>query len=195
MPWKFFDKFGVRQRELFPIEQFADLPRSTSVPTTIVDGQEVLLVDFLTTPNWHWRLRYNAFSTATYKWEYIGGIPAIAFEGASFSTSSVTDVQDLVSSPPAFQINHPGIYRVEFGAKLQNGSTGSFGTITLYNGGVSTSVTLNGNGQGVMQGSVITNVIGSFGGVVEMRFKSNNASFSQTFSQRWIQLTPIAINQ
>jgi len=51
----------------------ATLTYTTTLPGSPTDGQEVVLVDSLTAPTYIWRLRYNAGSASTYKWEFIGG--------------------------------------------------------------------------------------------------------------------------
>jgi hypothetical protein len=47
----------------------------TTLPAAPFDGQEAILVDSLTNPNYQWRFRYNAGSSSAYKWEFIGGPP------------------------------------------------------------------------------------------------------------------------
>jgi len=49
----------------------------TSLPASPVDGQEYVLVDSTTAPTYQWRFRYNAGSSSVYKWEFIGGTPAV----------------------------------------------------------------------------------------------------------------------
>ena len=51
---------------------------NTSLPTSPVDGQEAILVDSVTNPTYIWHFRYNAGSTSAYKWEFIGGAPAVS---------------------------------------------------------------------------------------------------------------------
>ena len=48
----------------------------TQLPASPVDGQEAILVDSVTNPSYQWRFRYNAASTGTYKWEFVGGTTA-----------------------------------------------------------------------------------------------------------------------
>ena len=48
-------------------------PLSTTLPGSPVDGQEVILVNSLTAPVYHWHMRYVAASTNSNKWIYVGG--------------------------------------------------------------------------------------------------------------------------
>jgi hypothetical protein len=60
---------------------WADLPKTnyaTSLPSSPIDGQETILVDSITNPTYQWRFRYNVNSSSSYKWEFIGGAPAIS---------------------------------------------------------------------------------------------------------------------
>jgi hypothetical protein len=53
----------------------ANIPYATTFPASPYDGQEAILVDSTTNPQWKWRFRYNAASISPYKWEFIGGAP------------------------------------------------------------------------------------------------------------------------
>ena len=55
----------------------ANIPYGTSLPASPFDGQEAILVDSVSNPTYQWRFRYNAGSTSTYKWEFVGGSPVI----------------------------------------------------------------------------------------------------------------------
>lgn len=50
----------------------------TSLPTGPFPGQEIILVDSISSPTFHWHLRYNDLSVSSYKWEFIGGSPLFA---------------------------------------------------------------------------------------------------------------------
>ena len=52
----------------------------TSLPASPLDGDEAILVDSTTAPTFTWRFRYNANSTSTYKWEFVGGSTYLAYE-------------------------------------------------------------------------------------------------------------------
>jgi len=59
----------------------------TTLPATPVDGQEVILVDSITAPTYTWHLRYNASSTYTWKWEFLGGNPYFSSQTVNWATA------------------------------------------------------------------------------------------------------------
>jgi hypothetical protein len=109
----------------------------TSLPANPIDGQEAVLVDSLTNPSYQWRFRYNANSTSIYKWEYIGGSPAVSAYGGS---DPVATGWNAVSNPPAVGFPRNGEYLFEYSAMF-NAASGS----TLVGLGIGISGSLAGN--------------------------------------------------
>lgn len=91
------------------------VPLVTSLPASPFDGQEVILVDSLTAPTYRWRFRYNAGSTSSYKWEFVGGTAAYAFVETDYNTSSSTYIDP---GGPSILIPRAGEYDVECQAKI-----------------------------------------------------------------------------
>jgi len=93
---------------------------STSLPASPVDGQEAILVDSVTNPSYQWRFRWNAGSTSSYKWEFVGGVPQFAAGGNlnSYTGSALTPL----SSGPNVPIVRAGEYLVGLGIFMQNQS-------------------------------------------------------------------------
>lgn len=89
----------------------------TSLPASPVDGQEFTLVDSITNPLYQWRFRYNAGSSSTYKWEFIGGI-SLRTNVTGFGTLTADGTYKNYS----FGLAAPraGDYRVLYTAVLQN---------------------------------------------------------------------------
>jgi len=84
----------------------------TSLPASPVDGQEAVLVDSITNPQYVWRFRYNASSTQAYKWEFVGGYPywtavvgAENFNGINAWVDANTNVGPQIAAPRAGQYN------------------------------------------------------------------------------------------
>jgi len=98
----------------------------TSLPASPSDGQEYTLVDSMTTPTYQWRFRYNAGSSSTYKWEYVGGADAYAEVTTDQSTSS-TSFTDLATVGPSLTTPRAGDYIVEWGARYYGGSSAAGG--------------------------------------------------------------------
>lgn len=164
----------------------------TSLPGSPADGDEYVLVDSTTAPTYALHFRYASGISDANKWVYIGGGPIRAFEASTFSTASTTDVTD--ANAPSITIPRAGVWLVEFGVRLGNGSSGSFGTMTLYNAGVSASKSVDGNAQGTMQGLNVTQLtVAAANDVLSVRHKSSTGSFSQGFQQRWIKATPLRV--
>jgi len=165
----------------------------TSFPVSPLDGHVHVLTDSTTASTWQWTFRWNNSSTNADKWELVGGSNASRYEITTFSTSSATDVTD--ANAPTFTIPRGGVYQLEFGVGISNGSSGSTGTMTLRKAGVNvTGATVAGNGQGFMQGSRLIDVTCATNDVISFVFKSSNASFSQGFSLRWLRVRPIRVS-
>jgi hypothetical protein len=81
----------------------ANIPYGTSLPASPFNGQEAILVDSTTNPSYAWRFRYNAGSTSTYKWEFIGGAPSLAYEAVDFVISTPTPAGPVLTAPRAGQ--------------------------------------------------------------------------------------------
>ena len=98
----------------------------TSLPTSPVDGQEAILVDSLTNPTYQWRFRYNAGSSSTYKWEFVGGSFAVAapVNGAENTASSYPVWTDLATVGPQIVVPRAGEYLAEVKAHATNDTPG-----------------------------------------------------------------------
>jgi hypothetical protein len=78
------------------------------LPVAPVDGQEHILVDSATNPDWQWRFRYNAGNTTGFKWEFIGGAPRHPSAAGGMVTASAAFV-DLTGGP-TFVVPRAGTY-------------------------------------------------------------------------------------
>lgn len=113
----------------------------TSLPTTPYDGQEFVLVDSLTNPTFSWRFRYNAGSSSSFKWEFIGGPPLVGYSAGNVTNGGTTSTwinivgttvtiprtgdyvikgSCVVSHPTAGATSYAGVY------------TGSVGNVSTY---------------------------------------------------------------
>jgi hypothetical protein len=84
----------------------------TSLPAVPADGDEHILVDSLTLPNYAWRFRYNAGSFSIYKWDFIGGGAAWATAGLGVGETigALSTWQDLTTVGPRVLGLRAGIY-------------------------------------------------------------------------------------
>jgi hypothetical protein len=63
---------------------------ATTLPGSPVDGEQVVLVDSLTTPTWAWVLRYLSAGTSGKKWVCLGGVPRRAETNPAASLTIAT---------------------------------------------------------------------------------------------------------
>ncbi|MEM3008358.1 MAG: hypothetical protein QXU32_01460 [Nitrososphaerales archaeon] len=98
----------------------------TSLPTNPVDGDMHIYVDSTTNPTYQWMFRYNANSSSSYKWEFIGGTPARSVV-ETFQTTTATSYSDLTTVGPDFTIPRAGDYLITINSVIRghgdNGST------------------------------------------------------------------------
>jgi len=174
----------------------------TNLPASPTDGQEYVLVDSVTNPTYQWKFRYNAGSTSTYKWEYVGGCPLQqigvggAFWGTNEQTSS-TSYTTLTTSGPGVTVPRSGEYDVEgvciAGNVVANNLSGfvffvTGGATPGWQGGEAVTVpSSNGNGSSISTKRNITMVAGNR---VEMRYATSNAANAAFFYNRSIWVTP-----
>jgi hypothetical protein len=86
----------------------------TAFPGSPTDGQEYILVDSTTNPTYQWYFRYNAGSSSTYKWEFVGGAPARNATTGLVSTTSTT----RAALGPGITVPRAGDYLVEVAAAV-----------------------------------------------------------------------------
>jgi hypothetical protein len=184
------------------------VPRVTTLPTTgLIDGMEVNYVADSATGT-VWRLKYNAGSPSTYKWEFVGGPPLHNIVAAS-TVASATYV-DLTVSGVSFTLARAGDYLIDFGVNgylavgggAGAGSTQAMVSITVngvaavdadgflvasYNDGVG-NYTVAGN-------SVVRRKTVNAGGVVAMRYRTAGATNGRgsSFYERFMTITPVRL--
>ena len=66
---------GVTNPNGIGVGAFTPPTYATTLPASPADGQQAILVDSTTSPTYQWLFRYNAGSSQTDKWEFVGGIP------------------------------------------------------------------------------------------------------------------------
>ncbi len=144
-----------------------------------------------------WRFKYNSGSGSAYKWEFVGGGPALAGPGGSVTTTSSTPTN--ITSGPAFTPPRAGEYVVRYGLLvLQNNATG-----------ISPTVRLNASTSGVLFTSQFNSSLGAGGfdnynltvlatlvasETVQMQVYNTSNAGSGSWSIAWIEATPIRIS-
>jgi hypothetical protein len=99
------------------------VPYGTTLPASPADGQEAILVDSTTNPNYQWRFRYNAASTSPYKWGFIGGSPWMGRIDTNETTTSAS-FADLTTTGPQIALPRAGVYELGMSVEMTNNGTG-----------------------------------------------------------------------
>lgn len=84
-----------------------------------------------------WQFQYNAGSSSTYKWEFIGGAPVyVKVDTFETGTTAWGGMQDLATVGPSFTCARAGDYSYVFTARTNN-NTANVGTVTtlVWNNG------------------------------------------------------------
>ncbi len=81
----------------------------TTLPASPADKDIAILVDSTTNPSYQWMFRYNAGSSSSFKWEFIGGSPAYS-EVLALETTTSSTYTDLATVGPSFTIPRSGDY-------------------------------------------------------------------------------------
>lgn len=173
----------------------------TVLPTSPANGQEFILTNSTTNPSWQWRLRYNANSTSTHKWEFVGGTPLFA-EVTTAQSVSVDDAlyQALATAGPSIALPLAGDYDVEIGTEFTSGGTGQWGRMSYDIGGTAAvdadSVGLDAIGTTQANtGSRCRRKTGLTAVTLTAKYRKGvaPASWTATFSSRWMRVTPVRI--
>ena len=140
-----------------------------------------------------WHLAYNANSTSTYKWEFLGGTPkrvevltaqAIASEG---TWSNLTTDGPLYAAPRAGDYNVRYSANVEFTANVTNAQVGA--AVGNADPDPPFPIAEEAAGLQALSGSQrLTGVAAS--AALKLRYYSDTAGELPTFSDRVIEITP-----
>lgn len=133
MPWSFYSNVGALKTGANSTGGYG-----TTLPASPIDGQEFTLVDSTTSPTYQWRFRYNAGSSNTDKWEFVGGSPARVAIATNETTTSLTYV-DLTTAGPSFTAPRAGQYLITTQAQASNGTGGAGGWATPKIGAAATA--------------------------------------------------------
>jgi len=176
----------------------APLPSyGTTFPTAPAHGDEHVLVDSLTNPSYQWRFRYNANSTSTYKWEFIGGTTLYAGIDPSEGTTTVSTWLDLATVGPRVILPSAGEYSAWCSSNAYHSVGGSACWIGISNGANNPQnqlpYTLSTANQGFIvsiAGSRIT--VSAAGGDIRMRYYNQNAG-TANWQYRRLSVQPIRV--
>lgn len=171
-------------------------PLVSSLPASPYDGQ-VVMFDANDGAATIWQLRYNAASSSSYKWEWVGGGFVSVFDttvitrsgGGGYGAGSGSDVQ--VGLPG----NVVGDYWVEHGARINPSGAGVATQQTAKLGAAASADANSILGSNANVGAYASQPIIAAGmaasDVIILKYAS--ASGSGSFSYRWLKLRPIRL--
>jgi hypothetical protein len=176
----------------------------TQLPSNPTDGQEHVLVDSTTNPSYQWKFRYNAGSTSAYKWEFVGGAPAINTVDTQEMTTSQTFV-NLATVGPQLAIPRDGEYEISWGAGIQALSSGvaymgiRFGAAATNNNDVvymyqGTSTAIETNAARTRKYTLVAGSGVPPGGGIGTAYRNNNNTTQCYFAYRWLRVQPVRIS-
>ena len=173
------------------------LPLLTALPQAPQDGQVIAYDagDGIT-----WRFRYNAGSTSSYKWEFVGG-PPLRDENNT-GTNDATGAY-IATNAPSVTCPLAGEYYVGFGGRLyaQNPAGGQcllgvhvagvFNSVYIdsWQGSAGTVTTLHATHHSRFFGLGAVTA----GQAISIRMRSGSNAYTATSEFRWVQATPIRV--
>ena len=173
----------------------------TALPANPIDGEEVIYTDSTTAPTFQWRLRYNAFSTSPYKWEFVGGAPKDVRIATSETWTTSALPTDCATVGPVFNVPLAGDYEVEIGATMGCSVTNTVMTVGVCKGGAA-NFSLNGglteakdySGNGTGQNITPTNrfllpgLTANF--ELKVKYMHQAGTATATCLNRWMRVVP-----
>lgn len=174
-------------------------PYGTSLPGSPADKDVAILVDSTTLPTYQWTFRWNAGSSNSDKWEFIGGIAGykgIQEDGTLESTASTTYVA-LTTAGPTFAIPRAGVYDVEIG--YSGGMGGLFGMMS-YDIGVTAAIDAD---CCRAQNAATATIVGTFYRVqrkaltavtLTAKYKASAGGSTEAFACRIMRVTPVRVS-
>lgn len=169
----------------------------------LFDGREILIVDNLSAPTYHWHFRFNSFSLLSEKWEFIGGSPAHEQNPTDSDTTS-TVYTNLPNIGPTLVLpaGVGGVFMIESGFtgrhdQPQNNCYMNFSINGGAVGGDDDAAIAHGNGVG---GLGETSVIARrrrtgipAGATIQSKYRSSTAINQARFRNRFLSITPVRI--
>lgn len=180
----------------FYTEQGAASAYGTALPGSPTDGQEFTLVDSTTLPTYQWRFRYNAGSSNTDKWEFVGGTPALIVVETAETTASASYAA-LATAGPSFTVPRAGVYEIAIGTKMAHttnatgahsfdiGGTGAVDADAVDHQQTNAAIVFNAMREVQKVGLAASTALVS-------KYKTSVAT--ATFSKRWMRVTPVRVS-
>lgn len=172
--------------------------RVTSIPVTdIYPGKEIILTDNPSSPSYLWHLQYNADSPSAYKWEFIGGTPALSVV-ATFNESPSTVYTNLGTIGPDVQLpaGVGGDFLISAGGLVWHDISGNIAYMS-YAIGATEAIDADAARSGVNNPTSVImprrKTAITAGALIRARYRSSTGSFSARFQERWLSVQPLRV--
>lgn len=172
---------------------------ATTLPASPADGQEAILVDSTTNPTYQWRFRYNAGSSNTDKWEFVGGA-SLQAEVVTAETTTSSTYAALATAGPSVTLPRAGVYDVEVGCDYGSATDLDTAFMSYDIGGTGA---VDADATSMINSSTVATRRGSFfrqrrkSGLTAValtaKYKSVNSN-TNTFANRLISVTPVRVS-
>lgn len=168
---------------------------ATTLPASPFDGQQAILVDSVTAPTYQWWFRYNAGSSNTDKWEFVGGAPLTASNFASSTTASTTAADLAAGASPTFTLPRSGAYIVSFSCMATNSSANTQAVVYVVLNGVTQFTAAEEVNTAAINHSIASApalINGTVGQVVKLQYSV--AAGTGTFQARIMSIIPVRVS-
>lgn len=189
--WRFYDSSGRVKQNTKPTISLV-----TSLPSSPVDGDEIILTDSLTAGTYQWHLRYVS-ARATNKWLFVGGTRLEA-EVATSEATAASAYAALATAGPSITLPVAGDYFIEHGFQCDGFPTNNQTIYMSYDIGAtgatdadSVQATQDTSTGGLSPGHRLKKKTGLTAVTLTAKYRTNGVS--SKFAQRYIAATPIAI--
>ena len=171
----------------------ANLNYGTTLPPSPADGQEAVLVDSITNPTYQWRFRYNAGSTSSYKWEFVGGTPLSNEIATQEGFSYTGGYMDSPTVGPQVTVPRAGEYQIEYGGGIVLSAT-NYWYYNLNIGGVQSDQwgPYGTNGNNTVVWRKVSRRIIAAGVLVKIQY-SAGLTGNMTIYNRGLHITPVRV--
>jgi len=174
------------------VELLTTLPSSDVYP-----GREMILTNDPNNPSYLWHLRYNADSPSLYKWEFIGGSPALAVTSPWEGTFSSAYVNVATPGPELqLPVGVGGDFLVEVGCIARQATLGREARMSYDLGAISASdsdscvSTLD---DFISISNKRRKVAVQSGALIRAKYRTSNSSDEASFRERWITVQPYRV--
>ena len=166
--------------------------KGTELPANPKDGQTYTFIAD-SANGIAWRFQYNESSGSQYKWEFVGGAPAVTAASGDVSTTSAS-FQDL--GGPGITVPLAGDYLVQFGAEFNNNINGRDTLMAVGPASTATSqdrIVMEGVGGRVALSRASIINAPSVNSTLKCYYRIATEDCTGYWRSRWIMVSPVRV--